>query len=31
MRLNYTMIDEPTIRRAIYIVSDVIREALKGI
>jgi 2-aminoadipate transaminase len=31
MRLNYTMIDEVTIRRAIYIVSDVIREALERI
>jgi 2-aminoadipate transaminase len=31
MRLNYTMIDEPTIRRAIYIVSDVIREALERV
>jgi 2-aminoadipate transaminase len=31
MRLNYTMIDEPTIRRAIHTVSDVIREALERI
>ena len=29
MRFNYTMIDEQAIRRAIYIVSDVIREALE--
>ena len=31
MRLNYTMIDEPTIYRAITIVSDVIRQSLEEI
>ncbi len=29
--LNYIIIDEATIRQAVYIVSDVIRQAMKGI
>jgi 2-aminoadipate transaminase len=31
MRLNYTMIDEVTIRRAVHIVSDVVRQALEDV
>jgi 2-aminoadipate transaminase len=31
MRLNYTMIDEVTIRRAIRIVGDVIRQELERV